>query len=520
MTSADGTDRAVLAIYREYGWWRDETLVDDINRYAVTQPDAPAFGTKTDRVTWKQYSEASDRLAGVLVAAGYQPGERVAVQLPDTAAVLVALVACEKAGLITTAVRRGRVVADEIPALREAAPSLRHHVVFPDDLEVGRVAVDGEVVTPAPACEWRERKLGPDDLWLVNSRSGTTGLPKCVLYYQNRCYYFPVAAEQVGELRADDVVMAVVPDPFGFGQWTSHFTPTLLGAPTVVIKRFNASKALELIEREKVTVLCAVSTQFVLMLNAPDLAKYDLTSLRIVFTGGELIPYERARDFERRTGAIVLNFYGLNESGFAASTTVHDATEPRLRIAGRVQPGNELRAVRRRGQRRHRHRPRPARLTRSGDLVRLSRGRPVNVQLFTPDGFVLHAHEVTVDLDGYLAVVGCKSDIIIRGGKNISATHVEDEGGAHAKIALVGAVPSPDPTFGERVAVRRTGRRSHARARRARRVPDGARRLIGVPAGAAGGHAGAAQVVGRQAGEGRSARRRGAAIWERTRASS
>ncbi len=476
----DGADRALLAKhYREHGWWRDETLADDIEGYAASRPDAPAFITETERVSWRQYSELSDRLAGVLVAAGYQPGERVAVQLPDTAAVHIAFVACEKAGLvtvgigaragdrelrhllartqavglITTAVHRDRVVADEMPALREAAPALRHHVVFPDDLTVGHFSVDGEVIAPAPADTWRDRKLGPDDLWLVNSTSGTTGLPKCVMHHQNRWYYFHVIAEQVGELRPDDVFMAVVPAPFGFGQWTSHFTPTLLGAPTVVMERFNASKALELIEREKVTVLCAVSTQFILMLNAPDLDKYDLTSLRILFTGGELIPYERARDFERRTGATVLNFYGSNESGFATATTISDPTEPRLRTAGRVQPGTELRLYDDEG----------ADVTGTGRGQPGSRGPAIsfgyleddkaNAQLFTADGFVLHADEVTVDSGGYLAVVGRKSDIIIRGGKNISAPYVEDEVGAHPKVALVGAVPSPDPTFGERVAV-------------------------------------------------------------------
>ena len=62
-----------------------------------------------------------------------------------------------------------------------------------------------------------------------------------------------------------------------------------------------------------------------------------------MFTGGEMIPYERARDFERRTGAMVLNFYGSNESGFATATTIHDPVEKRLRTAGRVQPGTELR---------------------------------------------------------------------------------------------------------------------------------------------------------------------------------
>ncbi len=484
MTQPQGSDdtgrEAQARTYRTRGWWRDDTLADDIARHAAAMPTAPAFITENERVSWRQYDQTSDRLAGVLVAAGYQRGERVAVQLPDTAAVHIAFVALEKAGLVAVGIgaragdrelrhllarthasglithteHRGQTIADQIDSLRSDAPELRHHIVLPEDSPLGGViTVDGKPVEPAPEHMWRERKLTADELWLVNSTSGTTGLPKCVMHHQNRWYYFHQTAVEVGGLRSDDVVMASVPAPFGFGQWTSHFTPTLLGAPAVVLERFNASKALELIERERVTILCAVSTQFILMLNAPDLDRYDLTSLRVLFTGGEMIPYERARDFERRTGAAVLNFYGSNESGFATATTINDPTEKRLRTAGRVQPGTELRL----------YDDDRNIVTAQGRGQPGSRGPAIsfgylddvaaNGQLFTDDGFVLHADEVTLDEEGYLAVVGRKSDIIIRGGKNISAPHVEDEVGAHPAVALVGAVPSADPVFGERVAV-------------------------------------------------------------------
>ena len=78
---------------------------------------------------------------------------------------------------------------------------------------------------------------------------------------------------------------------------------------------------------------------------------------------------------------------------------------------------------------------------------------PANAELFTSEGFVLHADIVTIDEDGYLAVVGRKVDIIIRGGKNISAAMVEDEVSAHPSVALAAAVAMPDPIFGERVCV-------------------------------------------------------------------
>jgi acyl-CoA synthetase len=74
-----------------------------------------------------------------------------------------------------------------------------------------------------------------------------------------------------------------------------------------------------------------------------------------------------------------------------------------------------------------------------------------NAELFTPDGFVLHADIVTLDDQGYLTVVGRKSEIIIRGGKNISAAAVEDAVSAHPSVVLAAAVPMPDPLFGERV---------------------------------------------------------------------
>ena len=74
------------------------------------------------------------------------------------------------------------------------------------------------------------RALGPNELFFINSTSGTTGLPKCVMHTQNRWKYFHSKCQQ---FRTDDVFMVVVPSPFGFGLWMAHFSPTMLGAKTV-----------------------------------------------------------------------------------------------------------------------------------------------------------------------------------------------------------------------------------------------------------------------------------------------
>ncbi|MHB8465229.1 MAG: class I adenylate-forming enzyme family protein [Acidimicrobiales bacterium] len=465
-------DPDVAARYRAEGWWGDVTLADHVARHARERPDGVAYVTDGGALTWSQYDDAANRVAGALVAAGVEPGERVAVVLPDGATVHAAFVGNERAGvttvgigaragdtelrhlltktgasaLISHASHRGRDMRAVVEELRAGGLRLSHHIVVP---QVEHDMIDAPVIDAAVCAT---RRLGPDDLFMINSTSGTTGLPKCVLHTQNRWMYFHRAATTAGALSGDEVILGAVPAPFGFGLWTSHFTPTLLGVPCVVMEKFSAERALDLVEAHRVTMLCAVSTQFILMLAAVEARRIDLSSLRVMFTGGEAVPYDRARSFEARTGATVLQFYGSNESGLATGTTLEDPPERRLRTAGRVVAGTELRLFEDRRD-----------VTASGRGQPGTRGPAVclgylddpdaNAQLFTDDGFVLHADVCTVDEDGWLTVVGRTSDIIIRGGKNISAAQVEEDVGAHPAVALAAAVPIADPVFGERVCV-------------------------------------------------------------------
>jgi len=488
-----GIDAERAAEYRRRGWWDTETLADHVARHAARRGAEPAYITADGRLTWGGYDTCSDRLASVLLALGAGRGERVAIVLPDAASVHVALLACEKAGVVAVGIgarageREVRHIVGKTKAIalisheehrgqpmREVAAALsgiRHHVVVPrferdpaTPVLVGGAAAEAPVLADGAVTESAAEaasadggamagvRFGPDEFWMVNSTSGTTGMPKCVMHAQNRWRYFHQIAADVGALSEHDVIMSVVPAPFGFGQWTAHFTPTYLGVPTVVTERFSPALTLELLERERVTVLCAVSTQFRMLLADPAIDWRDLSSLRVMFTGGEAIPYEPARRFEEVTGAVILNFYGSNESGFATATSVRDPQHKRLSTSGRAQPGTEVRLY-----------------ENGADVTSIGRGQPgsrgpavclgylddpqANAELFTADGFVLHADVVEIDDEGYLSVVGRKSDLIIRGGKNISAREVEDEVAAHPRVALAAAVPVPDPVFGERVCV-------------------------------------------------------------------
>jgi acyl-CoA synthetase len=295
--------------------------------------------------------------------------------------------------------------------------------------------------------------LDPDSLFLLNSTSGTTGLPKCVMHTQNRWFYFHHLAAAAGGFGPDEVFLGALPAPFGFGLWTAHFTPAILGCPAVVMERFDADVALDLVERERVTVLCCVSTQFIMMLNAQAQRPRDLSSLRSMFTGGEAVPFERAAEFEQATGAKVLQFYGSNETGALSHTSHATDRETRLRTAGHVIDEMQVRLLD------------PE--THLDVAPGVDEGQPAcrgpatalgywgdegaNAKLFTDDGWMLMGDIVRIDPDGVLTVIGRTSDFIIRGGKNISAPAVEAEVATHPAVAMVAAVAWPDPVFGERV---------------------------------------------------------------------
>lgn len=464
-----------------------ESLGRRIAILAHQRPDAIAYHGGESPLDWSGYDAAATAF-GALLLAQLEPvrGDRVAILLPDGPGVHVALLGCERAGVVAVGIgpRAGlreiehlirlsgarclvgreehqeRRMSEVVAGWRAAGLALTDHIEVDGELRLGarlRVAgsnfVLGASASPLPP----DRALRPDEIFLINSTSGTTGMPKCVIHDQARWHAFHRFAVRNGRLSADDVFMSLVPAPFGFGIWTSHVTPSLLGVPTVVMPRFDAREALDLIERHRVSVLAAVSTQFILMLEAADTRRRDLSSLRILFTGGEAVPYARAAAFEEATGASVLQFYGSNETGAVSGTSVDDSRDKRLRTAGRPIPEMHVRLFDESGRDvTHTGAGQPGckgpTLSRgyygsSGEVAR------ANAALLRPDGWMLLGDRVEIDADGYLSVVGRIDDFIIRGGKNISGPGVEEQVATHPAVALVAAVAMPDPIFGERVCV-------------------------------------------------------------------
>ena len=451
------------ARYRAAGWWSDTTLSDAVRRNAEHFPGRTAYADFPGAaLTWSEFDSAATALAEQLAGAGVAPGDRVAVWHGDSAALHALFVAIERCGAVVVGMGARAGTREAAAILRSTEPKIlicdrarREAAAQASEIPVLALDTGSETLSLNTGTHFEalgaDSRLGPDDVFLINSTSGTTGLPKCVVHTQNRWHYFHQKAVANGLLTSDDIFLPVIPMPFGFGLWTSHTTPIYLGASAVILGRFTAAAACEAIARCKVSVLCCVSTQLTMLMADSSSRDHDLSSLRVVFTGGEALPYRPAAEFEDLTGAKILQFYGSNETGMLSATTLDDPRERRLRTGGRIVPEMAVRLFD--GDR---------------DVTETGRGQPAcrgpatslgylggtdHEKLFTRDGWMRMGDVCEIDSEGYLNVTGRLSDFIVRGGKNISAAQVEDAVTSHPAIAVAAAIAMPDPVFGEKVCV-------------------------------------------------------------------
>ena len=452
------------ARFRAAGWWSDATLSDAVRSNAENSPEQPAYVDHPGvSLNWREFDRIASSLAERLAGIGVVRGDRVAVWHRDSAAIHVLFVAIERCGAVVVGIGARAGTREVAAILRSSRPKILIRdqersgaaAVVADECPVSTLVLGGDAGAPQLEVDAEAKalgvdsRLGPDDVFLINSTSGTTGLPKCVVHTQNRWHYFHQKAVANGLLTSDDNLLPVIPMPFGFGIWTSHTTPIYLGATAVILDRFSARAACEAIARHKVTVLCCVSTQLTMLMAEPVCREHDLSSLRVIFAGGEALPYRPAAEFEELTGAKILQFYGSNETGMLSATTVDDSRRHRLRTAGRIVPEMAVRLF-----------------DGDHDVTETGRGQPAcrgpatslgylggtdHDKLFTRDGWMRMGDICEIDADGYLTVTGRTSDFILRGGKNISATQVEDAVTTHPAVAVAAAVAMPDAVFGEKV---------------------------------------------------------------------
>jgi fatty-acyl-CoA synthase len=459
------------------------TLAQVFARRAHEHPERPAVVAASGRaITYGQLDAQSAAMAAALSDLGIGEGDRIAVNMPNCPEWIVALVACAKLGAIVVPLGP-RLNTHELKyQLRHAEVSCVFTVERLGDIDF--LQLFEQLIAELPALQYLVT-VGEEELWYDDRifqfedllskgdgrpappppdvrdesdlallyTSGTTGKPKGVRLSHGGVVETAVRAGEALEIEPADRVLAAVPifASFGFGVAAGVLA---VGATLVVIPEFDAAAALELMVRERVTVLHGVPTMFHLLMREPafDGARLRAAGLRTGVIAGS--PVSEALVERIRRWCDVQIAYGLTETGpTVAITRFSDPPEKRATTVGRPLPGVDVMAVDVLTGALHGPTEAVGEIAVRGPGVMLGYARmpAETARSLTPEGFFLTGDLGILDEEGYLRVVGRRTETILRGGFQVYPREVEDRLRAHPAVDDVCVIGVPHDVLGELV---------------------------------------------------------------------
>ena len=477
-----------------------ETIGDLFDRVTEKIPDNEALVSCHQglRYTYRQLQAACDLLARGLMACGIQKGERVGIWSPNYAEWVITQFATAKIGAILVNVNpayrvheleyalrqsgcRALIVAppykttDFTALLREVCPELEDSA--PGRLSAARlpqlrtvIALGAQSVGGANTWQQvmamahevspdllaaRQRSLNFDDAINIQYTSGTTGLPKGATLSHHSILNNGFFIGQRMRFTERDRLCIPVPFYHCFGMVLGNLACVTQGATMVLpAEVFDPRKTLEAVAVERCSALHGVPTMFIAELGLPDFDDYDLSSLRTGIMAGSPCPVDVMKQVRTKMGMEEITIcYGMTEtSPVSFQTMTTDSIEKQVSTVGRVHPHVECKiinpesgAVVPRGE--------PGELLSRGYIVMLGYWEnPVATAQAVDSARWMHTGDLaTMDMEGYVTIVGRSKDMIIRGGENVYPREVEEFLYGHPQIQDVQVIGVPDEKFGEEV---------------------------------------------------------------------
>jgi len=466
--------------YREKGYWRDRSLAEEFAPVFKRYAERIAFIDRDSRVTYSEVNDVSDRLALNLLEAGLAPLDRVVVQLPNVIEFVYLYFALQKIGCIPIAAlathrflevsqfaklsgasacvtpdRHGDFDFTEmVRRVRRETESLKFGIVL-GDAPADFLSL-AELITRPPkksAELLRKLKVDPADPAIFQLSGGTTGVPKLIPRTHNDYAYNSRIAAGVCGVTGDSVLLLALPIAHNLPLACPGVQGYMLNGGKVVLSASTRPDDLfQLIQRHKVTHLKVVPALLIRLINDPSIGRYDLSSLRVIQSGGQRMqPEVRLRTRELIPSAFVQENFGMSE-GMLFFVRSEDPEDVRLETCGRpISPDDEVRLVDEEG-----------REVAPGEVGELTCRGPYtlrgyygvpeyNARQFTPDGFYRSGDLMRLDPSGNYVVEGRKKDLVNRGGEKISAEEIENLILSHPSVQNIACVPIPDLNLGERM---------------------------------------------------------------------
>jgi acyl-CoA synthetase (AMP-forming)/AMP-acid ligase II len=447
---------------------------------AVRYGDQLAIRDGATELTYNELLDQARRFAAALVASGVEPGDRVALWAFNSVEWVVAFIGLLQAGAVLVPINtrfKGFEAADilrrgGVKALVTVTDFLgTDYVAMLESTEGSLPALETIVIARGPASgsgiAWdaflaraddgaleevgrREAALrgeSPSDILFT---SGTTGVPKGVVMTHSRSLPVGLDWSLMTGLRAGDRYLMVNPYFHMFGLKGGIIAALSAGATLLPVAVFDVDEVFARVEHEQVTVLPGAPTLYQSILDHPDRARYDLSSLRVAVTGAADIPVELIRRIhDELPFSIIITGYGLTEAGTSSATGEGDDFETIATTVGRPRPGFEIRIV-------DEDRV-DVPLGTAGEI--LLRGPSVmarylddpeeTAKVLSDDGWLATGDHGVVDEAGCLRIVGRVKDMFIVGGFNAYPAEIENALLRHPGVQQAAVIGIPDHRMGE-----------------------------------------------------------------------
>ena len=432
-----------------------------LDRAAADQPDRTALQLDDLAISYRQFSEASRQASSLLRAAGIAAGDRVGLMMPNIPAFPIAFYGAMMAGAVVVPMNpllKSREVAyylrdsgtkvlfawrDFAGEAAKGAAEAGAQVIQVDDPDLsstlGGLTPDTESAT-----------ADDDDDAVILYTSGTTGQPKgAQLMHGGLARNARLTGETLLRNHPDDVMMGCLPLFHVFGL-TCGLNATVAASGTLtLLPRFDPGKALDVIERDRVTIFEGVPTMYAAMLHHPEAEAARTASLRTCISGGAAMPVEILRGFEDKFGCMILEGYGLSETSPVASFNHPDKPRKPGSIGTPVE-GVQMRLFGEGGA---------AVATgevgeiaiRGHNVMKGYWGRPEATAEAIPDGWFRTGDLGRIDEDGYYFIVDRKKEMIIRGGYNVYPREIEEVLYEHPAVFEAAVIGMPHGELGEEV---------------------------------------------------------------------
>jgi long-chain acyl-CoA synthetase len=412
-------------------------------------------------LSYEALDAGSARVAGMLAAKGIGPGDRVGLMLPNLPYFPFAFFG---------ALRLGAVVVPMNPLLKErevgfhlsdsGSKALIAWHQFDDAAQAGADKAGAEVVIVEPgAFEQQVAEADPvdeieeredDDTAIILYTSGTTGTPKgAELTHKNLRSATQISVDLV-DSGPETVTFGALPLFHVFGLGSGLNSCVRVGACLTLLPRFDPAKALEIVQRDKVSTFLGVPTMYAAMLHQDDRDSFDTSSLDLCVSGGAAMPVEILRGFEEAFDCKILEGYGMSETCAIASFNRPDR-ERKPGSIGIPVPGVEMKVVDADGN--EVPQGEVGEILIRGDVVMKGYwNRPdATAETLDEDGWLHSGDMATVDEDGYFFIVDRKKDMIIRGGFNVYPRELEEVLYEHPAVAEAAVIGIPHDSLGEEV---------------------------------------------------------------------